>query len=347
MRVLAGLIQAGLILAGLSLSTAAAASLPAQGERGQLAQANAALQSGEADRALGLLNALAQPGGLAEAYNLRCRVRFTLEQWDLAATDCAQAVKLDGGNAENQQKSDDHMWLARSLGEKASRASFLNAYSLAKRVRIEFEEAVQLNPRNAEALADLGEYYYTAPEVLGGGYDKAERVAAQLEKADPVRAHVLRGNIAIARKEYGAAERELKQAVAESAHPASQWITLADFYRSQGRWTEMESSVRSGENAAQRDRTAGVALYDGASMLIRTNRDPARAARMLEGYLTGSKKTEEAPAFAAHTRLARLKAQLGDAAGASRERAAALALASEYQPARDLKLQEKSQDQKH
>jgi hypothetical protein len=42
-----------------------------------------------------------------------------------------------------------------------------------------------------------------------------------------------------------------------------------------------------------------------------------------------------------------LKAQLGDAAGASRERAAALALASEYQPARDLKLQEKSQDQKH
>jgi tetratricopeptide (TPR) repeat protein len=333
-------VLAGLILAGLSLTPCAAASLSAQGERGQFAQANAALQSGEADKALGLLNALAQPGGPAEAYNLRCRVRFTLEQWDQAANDCAQAIKLDGGNADNQQKSDDHMWLARALGEKASRASFLNAYSLAKRVRIEFEVAVQLNPRNAEALADLGEYYYSAPEVLGGGLDKAERVAAQLERIDATRALVLRGNIAVVRKDYGTAERELKQAIAGSAHPASQWIALAGFYRSQGRWAEMESAVRSGENAAQRDRTASVALFDGASMLIKTKRDPARAARMLENYLAGSSKTEEAPAFAAHTRLARLKAQLGDAAGAGRERAAALSLAPEYQPAQDLKLQD-------
>jgi hypothetical protein len=47
--------------------------------------------------------------------------------------------------------------------------------------------------------------------------------------------------------------------------------------------------------------------------------------------------TEEAPAFVAHTRLARLKAQLGDKAGASRERSAALALAHDYKPAQELK----------
>jgi tetratricopeptide (TPR) repeat protein len=325
-------VLAELILAGLALTAATSLAASAQGGKSpQIAQANAALQAGEADKALALLNTLAQPDGPAEAYNLRCRVLYTLEQWDQAANDCEQAVKLDG------QNSNEAMWLGRALGEKASRASFLSAYSLARRVRSEFEEAVRLDGRNAEALADLGEFYFSAPGVVGGGTDKAEGVAAQLDKIDPVRAHELRGHIAEERKDYGTAERELKQAITASAHPAFQWMTLASFYRHRERWTEMESAIRSGENAADRDKHAGVALYNGASLLIKTNRDPARAAKMLEEYLAGSAKTEEAPAFVAHTMLARLKEQLGDAAAASREKAAALALAHEYKPAQNLK----------
>jgi len=321
---------AGLVLAGLSLAAAVTLSASAQGVREQLSQANAALQAGEADKALALLDPLAKLG-MAEAYNFRCRVEYTLEHWGQAANDCEQAVKLDG------QNSDDHLWLGRALGEKASRASFLNAYSLAKRVRAEFEEAARLNPRNVEALAALGEYYKEALGVVGGSLDKAEVVAAQLDKLDPARAHELRSQIAEKRKDYGAAERELKQAITASAHPALQWMTLADFYRRRERWTEMESAVRSGENAAQRDKHAGVALFNGALLLCATNRDPARAAKMLEDYLGGSAKTEEAPTFVAHTWLARLKQQLGDTAAASREQAAALALAHEYKPALEMK----------
>ena len=114
-------------------------------------------------------------------------------------------------------------------------------------------------------------------------------------------------------------------------------MTLASFYRRRERFAEMESAVRSGQNAAERDKHAGVALFNGASLLRATNRDPARAAKMLEDYLGGSAKTEEAPAFVAHLWLAGLKEQLGDATAASRERAAALALAHEYKPAQDLK----------
>jgi tetratricopeptide (TPR) repeat protein len=328
---LAGVQLAGLRLAELALAAAVAISSFAQDVSSRLAPANAALQAGEADRALALLNSLAQTGSNAEAYNLRCRVEFTLEEWDRAANDCDQAANLDG------QSSGNHMWLGRALGEKASRASFLSAFSLGKRVKAEFEEAVRLNPRNAEALADLGEFYDEAPGVMGGGTAKAEAVAAQLDPIDPVRAHELRGHIAEQRKDYGTAERELKQALTASAHPAFEWMTLANFYRFRQRWTEMESALRSGENAAQRDKRAGVALYNGASVLMRTNRDPARAARMFEDYLAGSAKTEEAPAFVALTRLARLQQQLGDSAAASRERAAALALAHDYRPAQELK----------
>ena len=46
-----------------------------------------------------------------------------------------------------------------------------------------------------------------------------------------------------------------------------------------------------------------------------SNRDPALAAKMLEDYLAGSAKTEEAPAFVAHDRLAQLKQQLGRPGG--------------------------------
>ncbi len=102
----------------------------------------------------------------------------------------------------------------------------------------------------------------------------------------------------------------------------------------------MDSALRSVISAAARDKHAGVALYDGASVLTRANRDPALAAKMLEDYLSGSSRTEEAPAFVAFTQLARLKDQLGDAAAATRDRTEALNLAHEYEPAQSSKPQE-------
>jgi tetratricopeptide (TPR) repeat protein len=306
-----------------------------------LAQANAALQAGEADKALALLASLPSllvslpdsSASAAEAANLECRVRLMLEQWNAAAALCQQAVRLDGQNAAY------HLWLARALGEKADRASFLTAYALAKRVRAEFEESVRLDPRSADALFDLGEFYRQAPGIVGGGIEKAQGMAEQLDKVDPARAHQLRGRIAEEQKDYDTAEREFKQAITAGAHPAAQWISLANFYRHRKRWAEMESAVHSGAAAAERDKRAGLALYDGATLLTETNRDPALAAKMLDDYLAGPAKTEEAPAFVAHIRLARLKEQLGDATTANREQAAALALAHEYRPAQDLSSQ--------
>ena len=297
-----------------------------------LAQANQALQAGEADVALALLHSLPQGGAqLPEARNLECRVRYSLQQWDAAVEECEQAVRLDG------QNSNDHLWLARALGEKASRASFLSAFSLGKRARVEFEAAARLDPRNYEALGDLGDFYKEAHGVIGGGTDKAEGVATQLDKIDQARAHQLRARIAEAHKDSSTAEREFKQAIAAGAHPADYWSTLASFYRRREQWPEMESAVHNCLIAAEKDKSAGVALYDGAGVLTESNRNPELAAMMLENYLAGSSKTEEAPAFEARVRLARLRKQLGDAAGAERERSAALQLAHDYKPALDFK----------
>ena len=315
-------------VAAISLAAVVVAAAHGEPASGPLAAANAALQSGAADKALSMLNSL--PAS-AESYNLRCRVYFALEHWDAAVHECDEAVRMDGG------KSDYHMWLGRALGEKASRASFMTAYSDAKRARSEFEAAVRLDPQNAEAMADLGEFYSSAPGIVGGGQDKARRTADQLDRVDPARAHELRGRIAQSDKDYGSAEREFKQAVEVSRHPAFQWMTLASFYRKRDRAADAEAAVQNGVKAAQRDRTAGVALFNGASVLTRGNRNFALAARMLEDYLSGPVQTEEAPTFVAHTHLARILAQLGDKDGARKQQQEALALAHDYQPALDLR----------
>lgn len=319
-------------LAAVLLGAAIAVCVPAGSATNPLAAVNAALQAGEADKALALLQSLPQEKGRsAEAHQLRCRVFFTLELWDAAGNECEQAVNLDGQSAE------DHLWLGRALGQRAENASFISAYGLAKRARIEFERAAQLDPKNPEVLADLGEFYSSAPSAVGGGTDKASTVAAQLDRIDPARAHELRAAIAQSKNDYGTAERELKLAIAASAHPVFQWMRLASFYRHRKRWPEMESAVQAGMTAAERDKTAGVALFNGASVLIKAERDPEMAAKLLYAYLAAPRKTEEAPVFVAHAWLARLMGQRGDIAGAQRERATALAMANEYKPAQDLK----------
>jgi tetratricopeptide (TPR) repeat protein len=305
-----------------------------QASGSSLSDANSALQAGQADLAISILRSLPSPDAdSAEAHGIRCRVLFTLEQYDPAQPECERAVALDWQNSMN------HLWLGRVLGERADNASFVTAYNLAKRARAEFEQAVQLNPKNAEALADLGEFYNSAPGVVGGGSAKAQGVAAQLDKVDPARAHELRAAIAQGNHDYVTTEREFRQSIAASAHPAFQWMRLASFFRRSKRFQEMDSALLSGKAAADRDRPhSAVAMFNGASVLIKANQNPALAIKLLQEYLASTNQTEEAPAFVAHTWLARLYRQTGDAEGAARERTAALTLASTYRPAQDLKI---------
>ena len=311
------LFEAALLALSISL---ACAETPQNG----LAPVNAALQAGEADQALQLLGGLPPS---ADAHNLRCRVYFALGRWNDAANECDQAVQLNSGSAVH------HLWLGRALGEKADNSSFMTAFSLAKRTRAEFEEAVSLDPHNGDAMSDLGEFYASAPGVVGGGNDKAQALVPKLEKVDPTRAHVLLARIAESQKDPGKAEREFKQAIATSEHPAVQWITLAAFYKKHEQWDQMEAAVVTGYRLAQHDRGAGIALFNGAAVLKGGKRNLALAAKMLEEYLADYPKTEEGPAFEAHTRLAQLKAQLGDKNGAIEHRAEALKLAHDYKPA--------------
>ena len=171
--------------------------------------------------------------------------------------------------------------------------------------------------------------------------DKAEGAAKQLETVDAVRGRVFRAEIAEKNKNLAVAEQELKAALAVPAsgpsHPAFAWMALASFYRRRERWSDMEAAVKSGETAAAHDKKSAIALFNGAGTLARANRQPQDAIRLFKSYLASSELTEEAPAFDALTRLAKLEKQTGDTAAAQRDKSAALALAHDYKPAQELK----------
>ncbi|MGC2618629.1 MAG: hypothetical protein WA414_06265 [Acidobacteriaceae bacterium] len=280
------------------------------------------LNRGHADSALQKLrDALAQNPSDAEAHNLRCRVFYQEEQWDHAIADCEAAVKAEPAN------SNFHLWLGRAYGQKAQRASLFTAFGLARKLDAEFQQAVQLDPRNDAALADLGEYDVEAPSIVGGGLSRAEALVPQLQAVNPTAALGLQARIAESRKDYAAAEADLKAAIAQSAHPAGPWMDLAAFYRRRGRIDDMVNAAYTG---ASLDRHHSMALVDGADNLIKAHREPQTAILWLQQYLDSSAQAEDAPAFAVRDKLAQLLAAQGDTAGAQQQIAAAHALASGY-----------------
>jgi cytochrome c-type biogenesis protein CcmH/NrfG len=285
------------------------------------------LQQGRADHALELLQPVTAASNDAEAEQLLCRVALQLERWDEAVAACHKAVALDGSSSNN------HLWYGRALGEKADRVSFIKAYGLAKRVKAEFETAVALDPHNAEALANLAEYYTEAPAIVGGGKDKAAQIASKLDDVDRARAEELRGRIAASNKDTAAAEMHFRAAIAAAPRSSNYWMVLASFYQKQNDILRMQDAIRSGL-AAQGGR--GEPLVNAAHLLMRTGQDPQTVIRLLREYLASPDKSEDEPAFRVQLLLASLLNKQGDADGAAREIQDATSIASVYHPTRQI-----------
>ncbi|MGA7525084.1 MAG: hypothetical protein WBW84_21730 [Acidobacteriaceae bacterium] len=285
------------------------------------------LNFGRANAALQILDpALAQNAADAEAHNLRCRVYYEEEQWDAAVADCEAAVQSAPNNSE------DHLWLGRAYGKKAEHSSLVAAYKLAHKVGIEFQEAVSLDPHNAAALADLGEYDVEAPAVAGGGMKGAGAVLMQLRSVDPVRASTLQAEIAAKKNDNVSAEAAYKAAIAQSHDPAEQWIDLAEFYERLGRTNDMFSALNTGVEV---DRPHGPTLVQAADLLNETGLNPRATIEWLREYLNSPAESEREPAFVVRAQLAKLLAMEGKPQAAQEQLAAVHALASGYRIPRE------------
>lgn len=279
------------------------------------------LAAGRVDEAISVLNThLSSAPTDAESSNLLCRAYLAIEELDRAESTCKRAVVLDPGNSRY------HRWLGHVYGEKADRASFLSAAGLAGKTREELERAVQLNPNDLETRADLAEFYFEAPGIVGGGQDKARAQAKIMSAKSPAREHWVYAHIAEKNHDPAAAEREYREMISASNGDSEAWLSLALFYRHQKRFDEMEKTL---VRASQAPMSKPDVLVDVAQNLFRTGRNPALAIQLLRRYLA-SGPVEEAPAFKAHYLLGMLLEKQGDKAGAAEEYRASLALARQF-----------------
>lgn len=304
------------------LMSAALPSLAAQSAH----PASDLLAEGRADDALRLLRQQVEISPQdAEAYHLLSRTYFSLQRWDDAIKMGERAVALGPG------VSNYHLWLGRAYAEKANHSSFITAAGLTKKVRQEFEHAVELDARNLEARTDLAEFYLEAPGFLGGGKDKARLQASEIARQDAAQAHWVQARIAEKDKNYDLAEKEFRAAIQSSGNQASYWLNLASFYRRVGRLNDMESAI---SNAMTADKKRSNVFYDAAQILLRAGRNLPDAANLVRRYLMAT-PVEEAPAFQAHYLLGTILEKQGDKKGAAEQYRAALALAKDFERAQE------------
>jgi tetratricopeptide (TPR) repeat protein len=143
-----------------------------------------------------------------------------------------KAVKL------NDQSALHHLWLGNALGNVADSTSKIKLPFLARRVKSEFDRAVELDPKSIDARHGLIQFYSQAPGVMGGSMDKAKDQAREIGKLNPMRGHYEMANLFARDKKTAEAEQELIAAERESPDSAVASYWLGSFYQNQARWPD-------------------------------------------------------------------------------------------------------------
>jgi tetratricopeptide (TPR) repeat protein len=193
------------------------------------------------------------------------------------------------------------LWLARAYGRRAETSSPLTAPAHASKAHRYFERAWELDPKNLEAANDLFEYFLEAPGFLGGGFDKAEVLAGRIAQLNPAEGYWAQAKLAEKRKEYSAAEMDLRRAAAAAPRQIGKLIELARLLTRQGRFQDADREIEAAERIAP---DSPRLLFAKADIYIKSGRHLDVARGLLERYLA-SELTPDDPSRADARKLLR------------------------------------------
>jgi len=211
---------------------------------------------------------------------------FSLGEFKKSSEAFERAVEANPNSALS------HHWLGKAYGRRAETSNPLFAPGLASKARQQFEKAVELDPKDVEAIDDLFSYYLEAPGFLGGGLDKAQALAERIKTLDPVEYHYALAQIAERRKDMRGAEEHFRAAVDLAPRQVGRIIDLAKFVSHQGRILESDMIF---EQAAKINPNEPRLLFERASNLIRGKRNLPEARALLQRYVGMPLSPDDAP----------------------------------------------------
>ena len=232
--------------------------------------------------------------------NSAAALQLTGQSWFLLGDFKKATDAFDKALEQNANDSPLNAWAGRAYGRRAETGNPLVAPRYASKARQFFEKAVQLDPRNLEALNDLFEYYLQAPGFLGGGKDKAARMAAQIAALDKAEGHFASARMAEENKDYAGAEKWLRFALAAAPTQVGRVLDLAKFLAKRGRIDESEAEFAKADKLAPNSPNV---MFARASSYIEGKRNLDTARGLLRRYLQSQLTPDDPPRYEAEKLL--------------------------------------------
>lgn len=249
-----------------------------------LADVQQQFEAGNYSAAIGTLRALvSQDPNNAQQHYWLGRSYYELRDYKNAVSELEKATQLAANSSVN------HQWLGRAYGAVADQE---HSFLMARRVKKEFQTAVQMDPSNLGARRDLEEYLLDAPWIVGGSKDGALEQANEIAKIDSVQGHLAKAEYENAMGKPDLVVEEYNAALSMKPKSVDAYLEIADYYEYQGNGAEFTALVEDARQVNPKD--ARLPFYSGVAHIMTGTNFPL-AEENLKSYLASSPERSDWP----------------------------------------------------
>lgn len=281
-------------------------------------------ESGEYQEAESLLRSLVEsdPGNHTAVYYLG-RTCLALRNKKEAVECLETAVELEPGEATY------HKWLANAYNAYALEVGQIRALGLTKKIILELETVIELDPTSWDEWQSLIMIYHFLPKIFGGDKDRALELIGELRRTDPREGAIAMAELQSEIGNHEEALQECRSYLRTSPGDIKVRNQLGRVYHAMERWEDAFGVFEEVIKEAPDNYHAYYLVGRSASA---ANSNLERGIECLEFYLVHTEGDEEGlPSHAdAHWRLGLIREHQGDITAARAEYETALGIEPDH-----------------